>query len=73
MNTEDAVEYLLAGASAVQVGTANFIHPTAMVTTIEGVKQFCERRDLSKVADLVGAVDIEEFDEGELDWVDPTS
>ena len=73
MNTEDAVEYLLAGASAVQVGTANFIHPTAMVTIIEGMNQFCERHDLRKVAELVGAVDIEEFDEGELDWVDPSS
>lgn len=73
MNTECAVEYLLAGASAVQVGTANFIHPTAMVTIIEGMNQFCERRDLGKVSDLVGAVNIEEFDEGELDWVDPTS
>ena len=73
MNTEDAVEYLLAGARAIQVGTANFIHPTAMVTIIEGMAQFCERRDFNKVTDLVGAVDIEEIDEGEFGWVDPTS
>ncbi len=69
--TEDAVEYLLAGAAAVQVGTATFVQPAAMVTIIDGLKKFCERRDIPRVADLIGAVLNEEADEPELAWVAP--
>ena len=54
--TEDAVEYLLAGASAVQVGTASFIHPTALTSVIDGLAGFCARRGIDRVADLIGAV-----------------
>jgi len=64
MTAEDAVEYLLAGASAVQVGTATFIHPTAMVTIIDGMARFCAQRGLSAVSELVGAVDIAALDDG---------
>ncbi len=39
-NAEDAVEYMLAGASAVQVGTATFLQPAAMTTIIEGIEAF---------------------------------
>jgi dihydroorotate dehydrogenase (NAD+) catalytic subunit len=53
---EDAVEYMLAGASAVQVGTANFIHPTAMITIIDDLGAYCERRGLARISDLIGAV-----------------
>jgi dihydroorotate dehydrogenase (NAD+) catalytic subunit len=53
---EDAVEYMLAGASAVQVGTATFVRPNAMLEVIEGLVAFCERRGLARVADLTGAV-----------------
>ncbi len=51
---EDAVEYLLAGAAAVQVGTANFRDPRAALHVIDGLKQFLERRRLTGVRDLVG-------------------
>ena len=71
--TEDAVEYMLAGASAVQVGTATFVMPAAMTTIIEGLAKFCERREISRVADLIGAVVNEEADEPELAWVAPRS
>jgi dihydroorotate dehydrogenase (NAD+) catalytic subunit len=53
---EDAVEYLLAGACAVQVGTATFIHPEAMPAIIDGLVEFCERRGIERVADLIGQV-----------------
>jgi dihydroorotate dehydrogenase (NAD+) catalytic subunit len=69
--TEDAVEYLLAGATAVQVGTATFVQPAAMTTIIDGLVKFCERRDIAGVADLIGAVVSEESDEPELAWVAP--
>jgi dihydroorotate dehydrogenase (NAD+) catalytic subunit len=69
--TEDAIEYMLAGAAAVQVGTATFIQPAAMVNIIDGMTKFCERREIPRVADLIGAVLTEESDETELAWVAP--
>jgi dihydroorotate dehydrogenase (NAD+) catalytic subunit len=69
--TEDAIEYMLAGAAAVQVGTATFVQPAAMTTIIDGLVKFCERRDIVRVADLIGAVLNEESDEPELSWVAP--
>jgi dihydroorotate dehydrogenase (NAD+) catalytic subunit len=69
--TEDAVEYMLAGAAAVQVGTATFIQPAAMINIIDGITKFCERREIPRVADLIGAVLTEESDETELAWVAP--
>jgi dihydroorotate dehydrogenase (NAD+) catalytic subunit len=69
--TEDAVEYMLAGASAVQVGTATFVQPAAMTTIIDGLVKFCERRDIAGIADIIGAVLNEESDEPELSWVAP--
>jgi dihydroorotate dehydrogenase (NAD+) catalytic subunit len=52
----DAVEYMLAGAGAVQVGTATFVRPTAMLTIIDGLVAFCRRKGFARVADLTGAV-----------------
>jgi dihydroorotate dehydrogenase (NAD+) catalytic subunit len=69
--TEDAIEYMLAGAAAVQVGTATFIQPAAMIHIIDGMAKFCERREIPRVADLIGAVLTEESDETELAWVAP--
>ena len=69
--TEDAVEYMLAGATAVQVGTATFVQPAAMTTIIDGLVKYCERKDITRVADLIGAVVNEESDEPELSWLAP--
>lgn len=52
---EDAIEFLMAGAAAVQVGTASFVSPNAMPRVIEGLSQFCARRGIPRVADLIGA------------------
>ena len=71
--TEDAVEYLLAGATAVQVGTATFVQPAVMTTIIDGLAKFCERREFDRISDLIGAVINEETDEPELAWVAPRS
>ena len=51
---EDAIEYFLAGASAVQVGTANFYDPRAPLHVLEGLKKFLEKRRLSSIRDIVG-------------------
>jgi dihydroorotate dehydrogenase (NAD+) catalytic subunit len=68
---DDAVEYMLAGASAVQVGTATFVQPTAMTTIIDGLEAFCLHRDIPRVAGLTGGVVIEEADEPDLAWLNP--
>ena len=52
--TEDAVEYLLAGAAAVQVGTANFYNPRAPLDILRGLDKFLQSKRLKSVSDLVG-------------------
>src|SRR5437867_25863 len=51
---EDAAEYFLAGASAVQVGTANFYDPRALLHVLEGLENFLRKRGLSSIRQLVG-------------------
>ncbi len=70
---EDAIEYMLAGATAVQVGTATFLQPAAMTTIIDGLETFCLHREIPRAADLIRGVVIEEADEPELSWLDPVS
>jgi dihydroorotate dehydrogenase (NAD+) catalytic subunit len=55
---EDAVEFLLAGASAVQVGTANFYNPSATVEIVEGIEAYCRRHKVGDVRELIGGVRI---------------
>jgi dihydroorotate dehydrogenase (NAD+) catalytic subunit len=56
MCAEDVVEYLLAGATAVEVGFASFRSPTAMIAIIEGLEKWCEKRGIARVASLTGAM-----------------
>jgi dihydroorotate dehydrogenase (NAD+) catalytic subunit len=70
---EDAAEYMLAGASAVQVGTATFLHPAAMIEVIDGLDRFCAAHGLARVADLTGALRREEADEDDVAWAEPVS
>jgi dihydroorotate dehydrogenase (NAD+) catalytic subunit len=56
MNATDAIEFLLAGSSAIQVGTANFIDPTVSVKIAEGISAYMERHKVKAVGDLVGAL-----------------
>lgn len=58
---EDAIEYMMVGASAVQVGTANFSQPTTMLEVIEGIEAFCRRKGLARASDLTGAMRTEGF------------
>lgn len=53
----DAVEFLLAGATAVAVGTANFIDPTATIRVTDGITEYCHRHGVARVADLIGALE----------------
>lgn len=56
MNAEDAIEMILAGATAVSVGTANFTHPHVTEEIAEGIKDYMERYQVADIKDLVGAV-----------------
>lgn len=53
----DAVEFMLAGATAVAVGTVNFMNPQATVDVIDGIIDYCEERGVNDVNDLIGALE----------------
>jgi dihydroorotate dehydrogenase (NAD+) catalytic subunit len=55
---EDAVEFMLAGATAVAVGTANFVDPTVAVRVMDGVAEYCREQGVSAVSTLVGALEL---------------
>ena len=52
----DAMEFILAGASAVQVGTANFIYPNITLEIINYIKEYCARHNVKDITELIGAV-----------------
>ena len=56
MNATDAIEFMLAGATAIQVGTANFIDPQISVKIIDGIEDYCLNNGVSDVADLTGGL-----------------
>ncbi len=56
----DALEFIIAGASAVQVGTANFVDPFLWQPMIDGIDQYLDRHQIARVADLVGQVALPE-------------
>ena len=53
----DAIEFMLAGATAVAVGTANFMNPQATVDVIDGIIDYCEEQGVNDVNDLIGALE----------------
>jgi dihydroorotate dehydrogenase (NAD+) catalytic subunit len=55
-STTDAIEFLLAGASAIQIGTANFIDPAISAKVTKGIVEYCERQGVSDVNELVGGM-----------------
>lgn len=56
MSWRDAVEFLIVGATAVQVGTLNFVEPDGAVRVIRGMERFCEEEGIARVSDLVGTL-----------------
>lgn len=56
MNAEDAIEFLLAGATAIQVGTANFIDPAISVKIVDGINDYLDENGFESVKDIVGAL-----------------
>lgn len=56
MNGRDALEFMMAGASAVEVGTANFIDPSVTVKIIDEIDDYCQRHGVSDVNELIGII-----------------
>ncbi len=57
-NWKDAVEFMICGASAVQLGTINFVNPNASVEIIEGIINYCKETSITKISNLVGSYSI---------------
>ena len=58
LSAEDALEFLIAGASAVQIGTANFIDPTATTDVVQGVEKYLIQRQITRLTDIIGSLTI---------------
>ena len=56
MNGRDAVEFMLAGATAIQVGTANFVDPSVTVKIVDYIEDYMKRHGIEKATDLIGAM-----------------
>ena len=54
MNATDALEFLMAGATAIEIGTANFIDPTVTVKVIEGIGEWLDRHGIADVNEIIG-------------------
>lgn len=52
----DALEFIMAGASAVQIGTANFVDPTVTVQVVDGLASYCRRHGVERITDLIGII-----------------
>src|SRR5699024_10305774 len=53
---EDALEFIMAGATAVSVGTANFMNPAATIEVIEGIKDYMKSHQIEDIQELIGCV-----------------
>jgi len=58
-DARDALEFMIAGATAVQVGTANFVDPFIWSKLLDGMREYMERHNLARISDLVGTIDTE--------------
>ena len=56
MTAEDAIEMILAGATAISVGTANFVNPKTTMEIVDGIKKYMEKYHVNDIKELVGAV-----------------
>jgi len=56
-SAEDAIEFFIAGATAVQIGTANFVNPGATIDIIEGIEKYLAERNISSLSEITGTLD----------------
>jgi dihydroorotate dehydrogenase (NAD+) catalytic subunit len=58
MGYSDALEFIIAGATAVQVGTANFVNPRVSIEIIEGIRKYCLKKGIDNINDIIGSLKI---------------
>ncbi len=56
MNWQDVIEFMIAGSSAIQIGTVNFIDPTAAIAIVKGLEDFCLKQGIEKISELTGSI-----------------
>ena len=56
-NTSDAIEFIIAGASAVAVGTANFVEPDCSEKITEGIEKYCQQNNITNIKELIGSLE----------------
>ena len=57
MTASDALEFLITGARAVEIGTANFIHPAATMEILDGIVDYMIRHKIGKITELIGSLE----------------
>ena len=65
-DARDALEFMIAGATAVQVGTANFVDPFVWSKLLEGFRAYMERHDIARISEVTGTVDTRARDK---EWI----
>jgi dihydroorotate dehydrogenase (NAD+) catalytic subunit len=58
MNATDAIEFFLAGASAIEIGTANFIDPSVTMKVVDGIEQYLLNHKLDSIQQIIGALEV---------------
>jgi dihydroorotate dehydrogenase (NAD+) catalytic subunit len=58
LSTEDALEFIIAGASAVQIGTANFVNPGVTMDILDGIEAFLIENKISRLSDIIGSLKV---------------
>ena len=59
MTATDAVEFFIAGASAVAIGTANFINPQASIEVVKGIHAYLQKADMRSIKELIGSLRVD--------------
>jgi dihydroorotate dehydrogenase (NAD+) catalytic subunit len=54
MNSEDALEFMIAGATAISIGTANFVNPGVSMEVLKGIKDYCRKKNFKSVRKIIG-------------------
>lgn len=58
MNGEDAIEFMLAGASVISIGAGNFVDPYTSVKTVEGIEEYMKKNNIENITDIIGKVEM---------------
>ena len=65
-DARDALEFMIAGATAVQVGTANFVDPFIWSKLLDGMRDYMKRHNIESISDLIGTIDVRSRDK---EWI----